>query len=124
MAKIQFDDIGSDDNEMLVYGLFSTGEEIISFGDRGLAEILTRIQEDNHFEVKAIYEDVKASGLTDFKISFEIEEDGNTSGVFDLKAVVDGHEFHLGCYFVFAEGNGVHGLLSGVRIRERWAEDA
>lgn len=118
MASVQFFDIGTGSYEMLVYGFFSDGHELIVYGDAGLAEVLTRIDEDNHAELKMIYDDVVDAQLTGFKISFEIDESGS-GGVSELKAVVDDHEFFLGNYFVYAEGGGAAGLRTGVTIREK-----
>ncbi|MDI5930171.1 hypothetical protein QBK93_36935 [Rhizobium leguminosarum] len=123
MAKIQFDDIGADDGQMLVYGLFLDGDELIGHGDQGLADIMARISEDNHMEIKAIYDDVKASSLGGFNISFDVDETGETSGVSNLKVILDGHAFELDWYREFAEHNGMLGLRRSFRTRGLWDEN-
>jgi hypothetical protein len=123
MAKMQFDDIDADDGQMLVYGLFHNGDELIGHGDQGLADIMARISEDNHMEIKAIYDDVKASGLGNFNISFDVDETGERSWVSNLKVVLDGHAFELGWYRDFAEHNGMLGLRYSYRTHRLWDEN-
>ncbi|MBY3389196.1 hypothetical protein [Rhizobium laguerreae] len=123
MAKIQSDDIGSDDGQMLVYGLFIDGDELIGHGDGGLADVLALIDEDSHMQVKAIYHDVKASGLGNFHVSFDVDETGETSWASDLKVVLDGHAFELGGYRDFAEHNGMLGLRHSCRTHRLWDEN-
>ncbi|UIJ85294.1 hypothetical protein LZK77_16390 [Rhizobium leguminosarum] len=123
MAKIQFDDVGADDGQMLVYGLLLDIDELIGHGDQGLADIMTRISEDNHMEIKAIYQDVKASGLSNFNISFDVDETGDTSWISNLKVVLDGHAFELCGYRDFAEHNGMLGLRYSYRTRRLWDEN-
>lgn len=123
MAKIEFDDIGADDGEMLVYGLFLDGDEVIGHGDQGLADVMARIAEDNQMEIGFIYDNVKASGLGDFNISFDVGETGDTSWVTNLKVVLDGHGFELGGYRDFAEHNGMLGLRYSYRTHRLWDEN-
>ncbi|MGO6895443.1 hypothetical protein ACCT15_16200 [Rhizobium ruizarguesonis] len=121
IAYFQFDDI---DGEIHVHASFDAGSDITGFGPRTLDEALTRVPEDNHFEIKSVFEDMLMNSLRDYVISFEIDEDCHRTGVWDLKAKIGSNQFDLGNYFVFAEGNGVEGLRSWVRIRERWAAQA
>ncbi|TAY79763.1 hypothetical protein [Rhizobium ruizarguesonis] len=120
MANIQFDDIGADNRQMLVYGLFLDGDELIGHGDQGLADIMARISEDNHMEIEAIYDDAKASSLGSF---FDVDESGDTSWVRNLKVVLDGHAFELGGYRDFAEHNGMLGLRYSYRTHSLWDEN-
>ncbi|TBC84260.1 hypothetical protein [Rhizobium ruizarguesonis] len=123
MAKIQFDDIGADDGQMLVYGRFLDGDELFGDGDQGLADILARVSGDKHLEIKAIYNDVVASGLGNFRISFDVDETDDTSWITDLIVVLDGRAFELGWYNEFAEHNGMLGLRYSYRTRGLWDEN-
>ncbi|TAV74785.1 hypothetical protein [Rhizobium leguminosarum] len=123
MAKIQFDDIDADDGQILVYGLFDNGDELIGFGDPGLADILVRVGVSNHPEINAIYNDVVASGLARFNISFHVDEMGDLPWVTNLRVVLDGHAFELGWYNDFAEHNGMLGLRYSWRTRMLWDEN-
>ena len=124
MAQIAFADIGSDDGQMLVYGMFLDGEELIGFGDEGLADLLVKISQDNQLWLKCIYTDVSASGLGDFNVSFEVDESGEISGVSNLKVELDGQTLHLGGYNEFADHNGMLGLRYSYRTRDLWNESA
>ena len=123
MAQIAFADTGSDDGKMLVYSVFLDGEELIAFGDEGLADLLGKISEDNQLWLKCIYTDVNASGLDDFNVSFEVDESGEISGVSNLKVTLDGHTFLLGGYREFADHNGMLGLRYSYRTRSLWHEN-
>lgn len=107
MAQIQFDDI---DGEIHVYALFTSGVEIIGFGDTAFASVLNQIEDGNHFEIRSIYDNIRSSDLADYTITFNIEEEDSGS-VVDFKAIVAGREHYMGCYFVFAEGGGADGLI-------------
>ncbi|MBA8835167.1 hypothetical protein [Rhizobium leguminosarum] len=121
ISYVQFDDI---EGEVHVLASFDAGFDITGFGPLTLNEVLTRLPEDHHFEIKSIFEDMLMNSRPGYGISFEVDDDCHETGVRDLMAVVGSHEFHLGSYFVFAEGNGVEGLRSWVRIRERRAAEA
>ncbi|MBP2444788.1 hypothetical protein [Rhizobium leguminosarum] len=121
IANIQFDNIEGD---IHVYSSFDAGPDVIGFGLDTLAEAISRVREDNHFEIESVFEDMQAKSLPGCQITFEIDEVGQQRGVLDLKVVVDGHQFDLGSYFVFAEGNGMTGLRSNAAIREKRALSA
>jgi hypothetical protein len=107
MAQVQFDDI---DGEIHVFAQFATGHQVIGFGDAALEQVLAHIWDDHQFEIKLIYNNMRSSELSDYTLKFEFLED-DSPFVTDLTAIVDGHERHLGSYFVFAEGGGADGLL-------------
>jgi len=108
MVQVQFDDI---EGEIHVYATFASGHEIIGFGDAAVGEVLAELEEDHHFEIKSIYENLKASSLEGFTFTFSIDETNFEFGVSELKAFVGDYERYLGTYFVFAEGGGADGLL-------------
>ena len=123
MAKIQFDDIGASHGQTLVSGLFDNGDLLFDFGDQGLADILGRISEDSHSEIKSIYNDVTSCGLGDFKISFDVDETCEIDWVTNLIVVLDGHVFDLGFYWDFAEHNGMLGLRYSYKTRLLWDDN-
>ncbi|NTF49109.1 hypothetical protein [Rhizobium rhizogenes] len=120
IANIQFNNI---EGEIHVYASLDGNPEIIGFGPMTLADVISRIPEDNHFEIKSVFRDMLSNSLPGYMIRFEIDEDCGQIGVLDLKAMIGTNEFDLGNYFIFAEGNGVTGLRSWVAIRERHASD-
>lgn len=117
IAIVQFDNIEGD---IHVYSSLDVGPDVIGIGLGTLAEVISRVPDDNHFEIKSVFGDMQANSLPGSQITFEIDEGGRQSGAQDIKAVVDGHQFELGSYFIFAEGNGMTGLHSNVLIRKRY----
>jgi hypothetical protein len=96
MARIQFDDVDADDGEMLVYGMFGNGEELVEHGDQGLAEVLCRMNQDGLQETKAVYDSAVASGLAGFSISFDVDETSDTSLIAKLQITLEGRVFEFG----------------------------
>ncbi|UWU12807.1 hypothetical protein N2599_11535 [Rhizobium sullae] len=115
MAFIQIERIFDD---IHVWANFAPNDDIIGFGQQTFDEVLARIDADNHVEIKAVFDDVRASGGEDCLLTFEINPDG-CDGISDFKAEALGHELTLGCYFVFAEGGGLAGVFSWARAIDR-----
>ena len=84
---------------------------------------MARISKDNHMEIKAIYDDVKAGGLGNFNISFDVDETSDTSWVTNLKVLLDGQAFELGGYRNFAEHNGMLDLRCPYQAHKLWDEN-
>lgn len=121
IANVQFDNIEGD---IHVFASFDSEPDVIGFGLGTLAEVISRVPVDNRFEIKSVFEDMQSNSLPGYVITFQVDENCRQRGVLDLKVVVDGHQFDLGSYFVFAEGNGMTGLRSNAAIREKRALSA
>jgi hypothetical protein len=118
MAYVQFDRLMGSTH---VFGRFENKEQVIGFGKVALDEILEQIVPGNQFEIRALYSEFRKIRLVGAKMSFDIDEDCDRYGVYNLEASIQGHGPDLGCYFVFAEGGGAYGLIRYVRQLAKWA---
>jgi hypothetical protein len=111
MAQIQFDEIFG---EIHVFAQYETGPEIIGFGEVAIKEVLARLREGHHFEIRSIYDNIRSSGLGKHKITLDMDE--GSPHVRNLKVIVGSQEIYLGSYFAFAEVGGAYRLT-------QWLDD-